>query len=101
MRRRALLLWAAAPAFAQAADVDVDANTASRARLESLPGVGPALAQRLLDARPFADWADLMKRVPGIKAATARKLSAAGLRVAGQPFGADAAPAESASAPPP
>jgi len=42
--------------------------------------------QRLLAARPFAGWADLMQRVSGLKAATAKKLSAAGLRVAGQPF---------------
>ena len=84
MKRRALLLWAAAmPVLAQA---EVDANTATRAELESLPGLGPALAQRLLAARPFKDWADLTRRVPGIKAATARKLSAAGLRVAGQAF---------------
>ena len=85
MKRRALLLWAALPALAQAA---VESNTATRAELESLPGVGPALAQRLLAARPFTDWADLMRRVPGVKAAAARKLSAAGLRVAGRSFSA-------------
>lgn len=83
IRRALLLLWAAVPAFAQ---VGVDANTATRAELESLPGLGPALVQRLLAARPFSDWADLMKRVPGIRAASARKLSGAGLRVAGQPY---------------
>lgn len=85
MKRRALLLWAAAApaAFAQA---EVDANTATRAQLESLPGLGPALVQRLLAARPFADWDDLTHRVPGIKAATARKLSAVGLRVSGKTF---------------
>ncbi|NCT84000.1 MAG: helix-hairpin-helix domain-containing protein [Comamonadaceae bacterium] len=88
MRRRALLLWSTAlPALAQAQEVvEVEANTASRAALESLPGLGPALAQRLLANRPFDDWAELMRRVPGIKTATARKLSAAGLRVAGRPF---------------
>ena len=85
MKRRALLLWAALPALAQA---EVESNTATRAELESLPGLGPALAQRLLAARPFKDWADLMRRVPGVKAAAARRLSAAGLRVAGQPFSA-------------
>ena len=84
MKRRALLLWAAVPAVAQ--ETEVDANTATRAQLESLPGLGPALVQRLLAARPFADWADLMKRVPGIRAATARKLSGAGLRVAGKTY---------------
>ena len=80
MKRRGLLLWAALPAFAQA---EVEVNTATRAELESLPGLGPALAQRLLAARPFKDWVDLMQRVPGVKHAAARKLSAAGLRVGG------------------
>jgi competence protein ComEA len=83
MKRRALLLWAALRALAQG---EVEANTATRAELESLPGLGPALVQRLLAARPFKDWADLMRRVPGIKAVTARKLSNAGLRVADQAF---------------
>ena len=85
MKRRALLLWAAA-APAVLAQAEVDANTATRAQLESLPGLGPALVQRLLAARPFADWGDLTHRVPGVKAATARKLSMAGLRVNGQAF---------------
>lgn len=83
MKRRGLLLWAALPALAQAA---VEVNVATRAALESLPGLGPALVQRLLDGRPFRDWADLMQRVPGVKAATARKLSAAGLRVSGAEY---------------
>lgn len=91
MRRRGLLLWAALPAGALAQGQpqqqrDLDVNTATRAELESLPGVGPALAQRLLTGRPFADWPDLMRRVSGVKAATARRLSAAGLRVDGRGF---------------
>jgi competence protein ComEA len=81
----ALPLWAVLPSQAQA---EVEVNTATRAELESLPGLGPALVQRLLGARPFTDWQDLMQRVPGVKAAAARKLSAAGLRVAAQPFSA-------------
>jgi competence protein ComEA len=84
MKRRAWLLWMAAPALAQQAEVE--ANTATRAQLESLPGLGPALAQRLLAARPFKDWPDLLERVHGIRAASARKLSAAGLRVGGQGY---------------
>jgi competence protein ComEA len=83
MQRRGLLLWAALPALAQA---DVEANTATRAQLESLPGLGPVLVQRLLAARPFKDWADLLARVPGIRAGTAAKLSAQGLRVAGEAY---------------
>ncbi|MFG6442639.1 ComEA family DNA-binding protein [Roseateles sp. LKC17W] len=89
MRRRALLplLCIAAPASALP-PAEVEVNTATRARLEAMPGLGPALVQRLLAERPFADWADLMRRVPGVKAAVARRLSAAGLRVAGQPCSA-------------
>lgn len=83
MKRRALLLGFAVPFAAPRAQELVEVNTARRAALESLPGVGPALAQRLMDARPFADWPDLMRRVPGVKSALARKLSEAGLRVAG------------------
>ena len=55
---------------AQTAELEV--NTASQAQLESLPGVGPALSERLLKAR-----------VKGIGPATARKLSEADLRVQG------------------
>lgn len=83
MKRRTLLLWAALPAWAGGA---VEVNTASRAQLESVPGLGPALAQRLLAARPFEGWPDLLQRVSGIKAATAAKLSGAGLRVGGLAF---------------
>jgi len=70
----------------RAEPAEVEANTASQAQLESLPGVGPALAERLLKARPFTDWADLQARVKGVGPATARKLSDAGLRVQGQPY---------------
>lgn len=75
-------LTATIPLLARA-QTEVEANTASRAELESLPGLGPALVQRLMAARPFSGWADLIARVPGIRTATATKLSAAGLRVAG------------------
>ena len=61
------------PVLAQA---DVEANTTTRAELESLPGLGPALAQRLQAARALKNWVDRMHRVPGNKAATARRLRA-------------------------
>ena len=97
VQRRALLLCVALPAWAQAT---VEANTATRAELESLPGLGPALVQRLLAARPFQGWADLMHRVPGVKAAVARRLSNAGLRVGGTAFApVNAVPETPAAAP--
>lgn len=51
-------------------------NTATLAQLESLPGVGPSLAQRILDARavsPLLTLADL-DRVKGIGPAKLEKL---------------------------
>lgn len=46
----------------------VDINTADAATLQTLPGVGPATADAIIAARPFASIDDLA-RVPGIGAA--------------------------------
>jgi endonuclease YncB( thermonuclease family) len=43
----------------------VDINTASAAELESIPGVGSALAARIIAARPFAS-ADHLRSVKGV-----------------------------------
>lgn len=43
----------------------VDLNEASQAELEGLPGIGPALAKRIMKARPFRS-ADDLDRVNGI-----------------------------------
>ena len=48
-------------------------SAATLAQLDTLPGVGPALAQRILDARPFSSVADL-KRVRGVGDKTFAKL---------------------------
>jgi competence protein ComEA len=70
----------------------VEANSANRAQLEQLRHVGPPLADAILAARDkdgnFKDWADLMARVRGIRAAKAGKLSEAGLTVGGAPYAA-------------
>ncbi|MCA0175910.1 MAG: helix-hairpin-helix domain-containing protein [Proteobacteria bacterium] len=79
----------------------VDVNLANQAELEQIKGLGPQRVEQVLAARkangPFHDWADLARRIKGIGPATARKLSDAGLVVAGQPY--DAAGAASAVAP--
>lgn len=46
-------------------DFQVDPNTADLEQLKRLPGVGPTLAQRILEARPFFSAED-MSRVEGI-----------------------------------
>lgn len=93
MRRRQLMLAAllAAALAVQAAPALLELNRASRAELESLPGIGPVLAERLLaerERRAFSDWADLRQRVKGLGDATARALSAHGLRVQGRAYDA-------------
>ncbi|MGM9515690.1 ComEA family DNA-binding protein [Roseateles sp. DB2] len=68
----------------------LDLNRASRAELESLPGLGPSLVGRMLAAReqaPFQDWQDLARRVKGMGPRMMDRLSAAGLRIQGQALG--------------
>lgn len=50
----------------------VDLNTASMSELESLPGVGPAIAKRIVDNRPYSSVAGLSKA--GVPDATVSKL---------------------------
>lgn len=40
----------------------VNVNSASRATLETLPGVTPATARRIADARPYNDTYDLVRK---------------------------------------
>jgi competence protein ComEA len=67
----------------------LELNGASQAELEQLKGVGVELSERLMKERekaPFADWRDLIARVPGLRARSAKRLSEQGLTVQGQPF---------------
>jgi competence protein ComEA len=80
----------------------VDVNKASQAELESIKGIGPGLASKILAARQsgsFKNWDDLVDRVSGVGPGNAARFSQAGLTVAGNAFsGAAAAPTPSAQA---
>ncbi|WP_198084215.1 DUF655 domain-containing protein [Variovorax sp. E3] len=94
-------LAATAMLFAFASFAAVDANKGSAADLDGLKGVGPAMSQRIIDARKereFKDWPDFMQRVKGVKEKKAAKLSAEGLTVNGQAFSEPATAPKSAKA---
>jgi competence protein ComEA len=82
---RCLLLMALLPTAVGALEL----NTANRARLERLQGVGVATAERIVQARaqrPFADWDDLAARVAGLRGRKAEALHRQGLTVSGRPL---------------
>lgn len=53
----------------------VNINTASKAELMKVPGVGPAMAAAIIKARPIRNQADLIARVKGIGEKNGAKLS--------------------------
>ena len=83
--------------FAAVAFAAVDVNKATLAELETVKGIGPAIAGKILDERKkssFKDWNDMVERVKGVGEGNAAKFSAEGLTVNGAAFaGAPAKPA--------
>lgn len=65
----------------------VDANTADQAALETVRGIGPALAARIVAARtqggPFRDLQDLRDRVRGVGDRSLEKMVQGGLSLGG------------------
>jgi len=85
MRRilAAIIGWLFAAGVAAA---PVDANTASREALQTIRGIGPVTAARIVEERrrqPFRDPQDLARRVKGIGEVKLRKITEAGLTVGG------------------
>jgi competence protein ComEA len=63
----------AAERFPAPAGAAVDVNRASEEELAALPGIGRAIASRIVAARPFGDVADL-QRVRGLRRAALDRL---------------------------
>jgi competence ComEA-like helix-hairpin-helix protein len=57
----------------RAGDEPINVNTATRAELERLPGIGPVMAHRIYSGRPFASVEDL-SRIPGVGGKTMERL---------------------------
>ncbi len=53
---------AAAPAASAAAANLVDLNSATKAELMKLPGIGEAISDRIIKARPFANKSQLLSK---------------------------------------
>src|SRR5215470_7001483 len=62
----------AAKSGKEAPSSPIDLNTASEKDLESLPGVGPATAKKIVAGRPYASVSDLSKA--GVSASTIGKI---------------------------
>src|SRR2546429_2298245 len=85
MLRAALICVASllAPNCAWAQEI----NTATRAELEQLNGIGVTMAERILVEReraPFKSWDDLERRVKGMRGARVQRLQAQGATVNGE-----------------
>lgn len=83
------LLIAAALCMGASCWAAVEINHATEAELDGIKGLGPSSTARILAARKqgaFTDWDDVMRRVSGVRPASAAKLSAAGLVVNGLPY---------------
>lgn len=68
-----IFLLAAYFSLSHARDTPINVNYASEEALEGLPGIGPVLAERIIDGRPYVDIYEL-ERIKGIGDKTMVKL---------------------------
>jgi len=83
------ILAATAMLFAVVSYAAVDANKGSASEMDAVKGIGPAMSERIIEARKqgeFKNWDDFMARVKGVKEGRAAKLSAEGLTINGQAY---------------
>lgn len=81
-----LLAFAALLLSISAAFAAVNANTATADELQTVAGIGPTIAQRIVDERrngPYKSLDDIQARVKGVGETSIRKMAAAGLTVSG------------------
>jgi competence protein ComEA len=81
------VLVAVALLLGMSAAVAQEVNTATRAQLEQLNGIGVTMADRIIVEReraPFTGWDDFERRVKGMRGARAQRLQAQGVTVNGQ-----------------
>lgn len=87
MFKKILAFFAAMSLMAAFAAVDV--NKGSEAELDGIKGIGPAKSKQIVAERKkgeFKSWDDFISRVKGMGEASAAKLSAEGLTVAGASY---------------
>lgn len=89
--RRTFKSWAALCLICvhSLASAFVEVNIAPTDDLTSIKGIGPATAQRIVEARTqqrFTNWQDFILRVKGIGDKRARQFSDNGLRIEGRSF---------------
>ncbi len=64
-------------ALPEQSSAKIDLNSATEAQLESLPGVGPAMAKKIIAGRPYSSVADLKRA--GISESTIEKLKSSAI----------------------
>ncbi len=103
--KRTILTVLLVLAAATSAAGEIDLNTANLAELQRIRGVGPATAERILEAReeggPFASLDDVARRVKGVGPATVARWREEGGVTAGSAVAAPAPAKVTPAAPEP